>query len=344
MTTIHTINFMLKKIILLNIILVLTTFSFIYFSHSYGPHDQYPDSKHYYNMVKNPLDLDAAPAPFVYRQFTTYLTHLAITVAVKPEGEIKDKTIYSYLFYVNLVGVFLTMNLIMYHMISRLKINDLMTLIFVPILFFLSYKVMHQGIGNLCEGWVYFFIALCYHFFEKNNLLLLGITLVFSLLVKETVLLASFLFFASLIFISILKREKISKKIFFASVVSLLFFLIYFFLRKYGTIAQGFENQTTLSAYPVNFISFFMNTNLASYSKLIIHQNTLIILSVLLLYKYRLKPFVYSKSVIACFLSILAMFVICVCNGLSYNDVSRILSSFLPIYLLVFSKKLFVEK
>ena len=330
---------MIKKLTLITVLLSLACYAFIYFSHSYGPHDQYPDSKHYYNMVESPLDLNAAPAPFVYRQFTTYLT----SVAIKFTSNLSYKNIYSFLFLTNLMGIFLTMILLSYYILNDLKIHDISNVILAPLLLFLSYKVMHQAIGNLCEGWVYFFITLIFILFQRNQLIFMFLCLIFSLFVKETIALYSMLFFGSLLIISLFRPKTINKKSAIAFLSSFSIFLTYFIVRKHWLIVPGFENQITLSTYPMQFLEFIMNFEVNSFLKLILHQNSILILIILLIYQKGFGQLIYSNDILACFVSIFVLIIICASTGMMYNDISRIISSSIPLAILIFWERIFVN-
>lgn len=334
---------MLKKLILITLLLSLVSYAFVYFSHSYGPHSQYPDSKHYYEMVKNPMDINAAPAPFVYRQFTTCITNLSINISSDSTDRLNDNSIYSHLFLTNLLGIFMTMILLSYFILSELKINDISNIILAPLLLFLSYKVMHQAIGNLCEGWSYFFIALIFLFFKRNQLFLMFFCLVISLFVKETIALISMMYFASSLVVSLIKKEVFLKKTVFAFVSSFFVFLVYFLTRKYWIIVPGFENQISLSSYPVQLMEFMMNIEWSSLMKLFLHQNSLLILMILLIYQKGYKYLIYSNDILAILITICGLYIICASTGIIHNDISRIISSSLPLCIMIFWERIFVK-
>ena len=293
----------------------------------------------YHKMVESPFDLNAAPAPFVYRQFTTYLTSLTI----KLTSSSSEKAIYSFLFLTNLMGIFMTMILLSYYILNDLRIYDISRVILAPLLLFLSYKVMHQAIGNLCEGWVYFFISLIYILFQRNQLLFMSLCLIFSLFVKETIALYSMIFFASLLTISFIKTKTINKKSSIAFISSVFVFLLYVLIRKYLIVVPGFENQITLSSYPIRLFEFIANFEVSSFLKLIIHQNAILILIILVIYQKGIRSLTNSNDILACFLSIFVLFVICASTGMMYNDISRVISSSIPLFILTFWNKIFVN-
>ena len=335
---------MLKKIALITLLLATACYGFVYFSFSYGVHDEYPDSKQYHKIVESPLDLSAADSPYIYRQFTPYLTNKLIKITSNNSASSNAETICSHLFTVNLLGVFAAMILLSLFLLNHLKINDIQSLLLAPLLLFLSYKVMHQAIGNLCEGWAYFFIGLIYYLYARKKLGLMVAAIIFSVIVKETIVLFFVLFFIGLLVAKYVKKEPIERPLIIGLSSAFASLLLYVILRKFAFAVAGYENQLNLLDYPTQLLSFLSAMDWVSFAKIILHQNVLLILVALLLYKKGLSALNFSSQLSAWFLSILALVIICMCTGMMYNDISRIISTATPVCIMIFWSEIFTHQ
>ncbi len=236
-------------------------FSYKYYSPDFGASDFYA----YYKMVLNPLDLDVAPSPLIYRQFSTLISFLIwkmdifynMKIAYVHEG-INQKVFFAFILS-NYLSLLLTAFIV--SKIVDLEIGKVTILapIVGGILCYLSFGTSVYVLTGLVEGWTWFFIALAFYAFKKDNLYLFIFVMILAIFQKEVI---SIIFgVISAVFFLFKYNDRFNKRYLKYFIISLLSFIIYILMRKVFIPVEGFENQLSGSLLVETFLNYSIFTS-----------------------------------------------------------------------------------
>jgi hypothetical protein len=236
------------------VILFLTSYAIFYYAYKFyipnigGGSDFYK----YKKMILEPLSLDAAKAPFVFRQFGSVIANLIYQSGLYYDAEISYECpeTEKRIFFAAILSNYFALLTAAY--VSSLTVDRLIGKIYLSygvlsgLMLFLSFGTLAYTLTGLMEGWTLAFIAFGFYALVKKDIYIYAFVLALSIFQKETI---SIIMLA--MSIPSLSRRKsmheVSQAITWIG-LPLLAFSVYIALRTLILKVPGYENQTNVHA------------------------------------------------------------------------------------------------
>lgn len=314
-------------------------YGFLYFSYKWlDPTQVNTDFIQYYGMIQHPFDFEAAPAPWVYRQWNAVVAHILWRLHLYYPDLIRfhdphyDQKIFFAALLTNFLSVVVTAwvsTLIVDHRLARR--STILPLV-AGMLCFFSFYLQETTITGQSDGLSWALIAVCYLLYEKRNLLPFCAVLLIGILQREIAPII-FLVFAGTDLLTGRKQidnlegqRKPRRFVWSVAVWSLVCFSAYFLLR-HVIHAPGNESQTNSHSQLQALLSFRLTK--AYVMQVFVGQNLFIVLAavwVALFRRYRIR----SKMLLPLVIASGVLCVISVMAGIS-NNAGRMLALLTPI-------------
>jgi hypothetical protein len=304
---------------------------YLYYTYKFGGPDLgNNDFYKYREMVEHPLDLSAAPAPFVLRQIPTAAAYLIYKLGIFYDtrttldliipADASTKRIFFALIMSNAIAVGLSF-VVSLHYLRRTTDKSDVIFCFSYIGIMLSYFYFpFSVIAPLTTGWGWLVTAILSIALLDRRLSLLALGCVTALLARETVLIFM-LVFSFLAWTSFARRERyfvIAMIMLAASCIVLILARIY--------LVHGYEQQIDLHAVVRNLLSFIP-------SREFVFQGLLPVAIVLML--LFLIGISHSSYAVVLFISMLAIVVVGIATGETSGGIGRTVGETLPLYAIV---------
>jgi hypothetical protein len=297
------------------------------------------DSVYYIQMILQPFNSDAAGSPYVYRQFSTFITSIILNTGVFYDSVVaytsieSEKRIFFSFLLSNYIALLLTALIV--SRVVDLEIGE--KTVAIPILAglicFMSFGASAYVLTMLIEGWTWFFIALGFYALKQKNVTLFIIAIIFGFIQKEMVsIFLGLMCFFLLIFDKNEADKTVDKKLFLMFAISLFSFLLYIIMRGFVIPVEGYESQINVLLFVENIIEFEY-TNTSWIVSNFVNQNILYVFIFLFFLVYTGKRNTDELKLnyfYALIFSYTALFFISVAAGLK-GDIAHILFISTPI-------------
>lgn len=239
----------------------------------------------YSAMYLAPLDMDATTAPFVFRQFGAVLVHLVykaglfVDLDIRLHASEEMRRVFFAAILVNWIGLFLAVGFVV-DIVNRAT-SFQKPLVGMAAGFFMltSYGTPTYAVSGLMDAWTWFFVAAIYHSILARREALVWGLLVLSVTQREI----TPLIFAVWSFVDLVTSRDdfaMRRQALVRGVLCLGLFAGYLGLRLLVfPEVKGFSGQLSVSAWRENLA--FSGVGVGFLFKLLVQQNTLILLSVL---------------------------------------------------------------
>lgn len=327
-----------KRLLKILFIVFLLSYGFLYFSYKYyTPLLGGSDYFQYLGMYSNPLNVEAASSPWIYRQFHAVITHILYVSGFFYETEISFKvTIEEQRFFFaailsNYLAFIISSALFFWHFEKLDNFKQSFGALAASVLLLLSFSFQTTTLTGLSEGWSWLIILGAYVAFRKNKFTFFLLFISVSILQREMI---SIILFVIVFCYSIKDRELYIKYILTCFVA----FVTYILIRLYLFPVQGeYDNQLSITSQVYNVLNYFIPSKSVLFQG-VLSQNLLILMIFLLVSSIEIFE-KHKYSVIPLLLAGFVIYVISIGSGVG-NNVGRILALLSPIYALIISEML----
>jgi hypothetical protein len=327
------------------IVIVICSYGLLYYVYKFGtPHFGGNDYFKYYGMYLSPLDLSAAPAPWIYRQFGAVIVHLLNAtglhydtgISFDVQGLQKDIWFAALVSnYLALVATAVVVTFLCDTIVDNREGGGIFSLL-AGLLCLLSHLTLPFVLSGLAEGWAWFFSALAALLYARGRIWATAVVLGLSITQRETVP----VLFAVLSATALLGRWNRRDAIVLCAAIAAS--LAYIIVRKYIAPVPGYEGQLEVSSWIEHLASLRLTGDIIMQG--ILSQNILalvVLTSAALLWKGRtLPPLPGFLGIPNILVATAALFALGLAVGIG-NNIGRILGILVPLECAVLGGTLF---
>ncbi|MGP9826912.1 hypothetical protein ACT048_20785 [Ectopseudomonas khazarica] len=244
------------------VLLLLASYGMLYCAYKYHiPWIGGDDFAQYYNMYLNPLKLDQAQAPFIYRQLSALIAHSIYALGIAYPGKISfndpgyDQAVFFAAILSNYIALLLTAIVTSMTIRKRHPGSPHAYPLMGGLLCFMAFYAQQGVLTGLTEGWAWFLVAVAFYGYSNQKLWIVVVALALSVIQRETIPILILTLAAVDWLLADSKEQKLNHiKI---ALIATAFCFIYFVIRSFIFPAPGHEYQLSLNSLINNLISSF---------------------------------------------------------------------------------------